>query len=111
MSFFFISLSPTHPPTHLYSDEAEDDPGSSKIQARTASLLSHKQAQPSSMITWGKEDGGHLYNPPSQRREEQLKARVESEEESHLWSLTVLQLREQLREQALPVRPFTHPPI
>jgi len=55
------------------------------------------------MITWGKEDGGHLFPSPSSLPASSSPPRIESEEESYLWSLTVLQLRDQLREKSMPV--------
>eukprot|EP00624_Nannochloropsis_granulata_P005960 evm.model.NODE_42474_length_25988_cov_58.047985.2 len=82
-------------------DEARDPNGSSLIQAKTLSLLQRKQRKPQSMITWGKEGGEHLSLSPLSLPSST--PRIESEEESYLWSLTVLQLKEQLREKAMPV--------
>jgi len=88
-----------------YSDGAEDEtargPNGRLIQAKTLSLLQRKQQMPTSMITWGKEDGGHLFPSPSSLPSSP--PRIESEEESYLWSLTVLQLRDLLREKSMPV--------
>jgi len=53
------------------------------------------------MITWGKESGGPLNISPTPLQSST--PRIESEEESYLWSLTVLQLKDRLREKAMPV--------
>ncbi|TFJ82533.1 hypothetical protein NSK_006163 [Nannochloropsis salina CCMP1776] len=92
-----------------YSDDEDDEDSEAAdgglIQAKARSLLQQKQERPQSMIIWGREDGGHLYNAPSSARlsPEGLGARIESEEESLLWSLTVPELKAKLREKRLPV--------
>lgn len=99
---------PTPPSTLPSSDESEEDQdeargpsGSGVIQAKTLSLLQRKQHKPQSMITWGKESGGPLNI--SLTPLQSSTPRIESEEESYLWSLTVLQLKDRLREKAMPV--------
>lgn len=82
-------------------DEARGPSGSGVIQAKTLSLLQRKQHKPQSMITWGKESGGPLNISPTPLQSST--PRIESEEESYLWSLTVLQLKDRLREKAMPV--------
>lgn len=96
-------------PSSSYSDDENDEDSEAAagglIQAKARSLLQQKQERPQSMIIWGREDGGHVYNAPSSTRLslEGLGARIESDEESFLWSLTVPELKAKLREKCLPV--------
>ena len=103
VNFHFLSPfpSPSRDENEGDKDEARGPSGSGLIQAKTLSLLQRKQQKPQSMITWGKEGGGHLSLSPTSLSSST--PRIESEEESYLWSLTVLQLKDRLREKAMPV--------